>query len=100
VATDLDRVWQERRPVEYAAARPDPWTLVPLDWDKQAILPWHLPTALYYLTPWAWVRQYVRFGDWLAWRLWYASRPPLWRLEDGCRALDAWIIARAREAAR
>jgi hypothetical protein len=94
----VDAVWRERFPTEYdlfVASRVavDPLGLVPDDWDRRALLPWSLPRGLYYATPWAWVRVYLRAGDWLAWRLWWASRRVVWAIEDGAGGSEDRVVA-------
>jgi hypothetical protein len=58
--------------------------------------PWALPRAVYYATPWAWVRLYARAGDWALFQLWNLTRPIMWALEDRAMALDREIEEAAR----
>lgn len=65
---------------------------------RKVAIPWHMPRAFYYLTPWSWMRAYGRFGDWVLWHLWCASRPVMWWLEDKAIELDEAITEEARKA--
>lgn len=51
------------------------------EWISSYADPWTLPTWAWVL-PWRWWRLYLHVGDWLLFRLWWASRSIMWRLED------------------
>jgi hypothetical protein len=59
---------------------------------RRGAVPWHLPRAIYYVTPFAWVRAYARAGDWALGQFFHRSRPLVWWLADRFTEIDQAIM--------